>query len=124
MTGKILMGSPHLPGRRSAKAFTLIELLVVITIISILVSVILLASYDGVRTANLKATQALVLKLDLAVKERMQALLDDEVKPNATHIWLATPAANKPPNVATVGYGAMRGLSPGRAGMPAPRQLR
>ena len=116
MTGKILMGSSHLQGRRSAKAFTLIELLVVITIISILVSVILLASYDGVRTANLKATQALVLKLDLAVKERMQALLDDEVKPNATHIWLATPAANKPPSVATVGYGAMRGLSPGRAG--------
>lgn len=56
MTGKILMGSSHLQGRRSAKAFTLIELLVVITIISILVSVILLASYDGVRTANLKAT--------------------------------------------------------------------
>jgi len=116
MTGHFLLGSPIRPGRRSARAFTLIELLVVITIISILVSVILLASYDGVRSANLKATQALVLKLDLAVKERIQALLDDDVKPNATHIWLATPAANKPPNVPGFSYGAMRGLSPGRAG--------
>lgn len=116
MIRKYLDSPPRLGHRRSAQAFTLIELLVVITIISILVSVILLASYDGIRTANLKATQALVLKLDLAVKERMQALLDDEVKPNATHIWLATPAANKPPNVPSFSYGAMRGLSPGRAG--------
>ena len=98
----------------SRKAFTLIELLVVVTIIGILVSVILVASYDGIRTANLKATQALVLKLDLAVKERMQGLLDDEVYPNATHIWLATPASNKVGGVST--FGPMRGLSPGRGG--------
>jgi len=98
----------------SRKGFTLIELLVVVTIIGILVSVILVASYDGVRTANLKATQALVLKLDLAVKERMQALLDDEVYPNATHIWLATPASNKVGGVST--FGPLRGLSPGRGG--------
>ena len=97
----------------SRKGFTLIELLVVVTIIGILVSVILVASYDGVRTANLKATQALVLKLDLAVKERIQALLDDDVYPNGTHMWLATPSANK---VGNVGFGPSRGLAPGRGG--------
>lgn len=99
--------------RRPRSGFTLIELLVVITIISILVSVILVASYSGIRSANRKATEALVLKLDLAMKERMQGLLDDDVVPNATHIWLATPSANK---LGGAGYGAMRGLSPGRAG--------
>lgn len=98
---------------RNRRGFTLIELLVVITIIGLLVSVILVASYSGIRTANRKATEALVLKLDLAVKERMQALLDDDVVPNATHIWLATPAANK---LGGASFGAMRGLSPGRAG--------
>jgi prepilin-type N-terminal cleavage/methylation domain-containing protein len=100
------------PGRR--RGFTLVELLVVITIIGLLVSVILVASIGSLATANLKATQSLVLKLDLAVKERMQALLDDEVYPNSTHLWLATPAANKVNPVAT--FGPMRGLSPGRAG--------
>lgn len=99
-------------GRRSP-GFTLIELLVVITIIGLLVSVILVASYSGIRTANRKATEALVLKLDLAVKERMQALMDDDVVPNATHLWLATPAVNKTGGAI---FGPMRGLSPGRAG--------
>ena len=98
---------------RFRRGFTLIELLVVVSIIGILVSIILVASFDGIRSANLKATQALVLKLDLAVKERMQALLDDEVYPNATHIWLATPASNK---VGVVQAGPLRGLSPGRGG--------
>ncbi len=98
----------------SRKGFTLIELLVVVTIIGILFSVILVASYDGIRTANLKATQALVLKLDLAVKERMQALLDDEVIPNPTHIWLATQASNKADGGSS--FGPLRGLSPGRGG--------
>lgn len=106
----------HRSRHLSERAFTLIELLVVITIIGILISVIAVASIDGLRTANHKATQALVLKLDLAVKERLQALLDDEVYPNATHIWLATPAANKPPAVPKSIYGPFRGLTSGRGG--------
>lgn len=108
-----LNGQSGIVMNRNRRGFTLIELLVVITIIGLLVSVILVASYSGIRTANRKATEALVLKLDLAVKERMQALLDDDVVPNATHIWLATPAANK---LGGASFGAMRGLSPGRAG--------
>jgi prepilin-type N-terminal cleavage/methylation domain-containing protein len=96
------------------RGFTLVELLVVVTIIGLLVSVILVASMGSLAMANLKATQALVLKLDLAVKERMQALLDDEIYPNATHMWLATPAANKPPIAGTAIFGPMRGLTPGR----------
>ena len=108
--------TPSLGLKRSPRgAFTLIELLVVITIIGILVSVIAVASIDGLRTANLKATQALVLKLDLAVKERLQALLDDEVYPNATHMWLATPAMNKLSGSTAI-FGPLRGLAPGRAG--------
>jgi len=99
---------------RARRGFTLVELLVVITIIGLLVSVILVASLGSLQTANLKATQSLVIKLDLAVKERMQALLDDEIFPNATHMWLATPARNKPPVLTTSTFGPMRGLSPNR----------
>lgn len=60
--------------RRRAAGFTLIELSVVMLIIGLMVTFLLVASYQGVERANERATQALILKLDTALADRVDAL--------------------------------------------------
>ncbi len=78
--------------RRAAarrRAFTLVELLAVITIIGILLSLVLAASLDADKQARLQATQALIQKLDTALSDRMDALLQSTPSPNWAHGYLA-----------------------------------
>ena len=74
--------------------FTLIELLVVIAIIGILISLVLVAAADGVRRAEERATQALITKLETALNDRLDALLNTQAPINQTHRYLA--AINTP----------------------------
>jgi prepilin-type N-terminal cleavage/methylation domain-containing protein len=69
--------------------FTLIELLVVIGILGILVSLILVASADGVRRAEERATQSLITKLETALNDRYDALLNTQPPITQTHRYLA-----------------------------------
>ena len=70
--------------------FTLIELLVVIAIIGLLISLILVASADGVRRAEERATQSLITKLETALNDRLDALLNSQAPINQTHRFLAS----------------------------------
>jgi prepilin-type N-terminal cleavage/methylation domain-containing protein len=76
--------------------FTLIELLVVIAIIGILVSLVLVASADGVRRAEERATQSLITKLETALNDRLDALLNTQPPINQTHRYLAAINALQP----------------------------
>ena len=58
--------------------FTLIELIVVMVVIGILVSLVLIASANAVQTAREKATQALIAKLDAALADRVDAILQSQ----------------------------------------------
>ena len=69
--------------------FTLVELLVVIAIIGLLISLILVAAADGVRRAEERATQALITKLETALNDRLDALLNTQPPINQTHRLLA-----------------------------------
>ena len=75
------------PPRRPAAGFTLIELLVVMVIIGILLSFILVAGIQGVRNAQSAATRALITKLDVAIADRLDALLSQ--RPDVTPVHLA-----------------------------------
>ncbi len=76
-------------GRPPRGGFTLIELMIVMTIIGIIVSFILIASRDGLRQADLRATQALVMKLEGGLNDRLDALMQLRPDPNFTHGYLA-----------------------------------
>jgi type II secretory pathway pseudopilin PulG len=67
----------------------LIELLAVMTIIGILLSLVLVASMDADKQARIQATQALIQKLDTALNDRMDALLQSTPTPNWAHGYLA-----------------------------------
>ncbi len=69
--------------------FTLVELLVVIAIIGLIMSLILVAASDGVRRAEERATQALITKIDTALNDRIDALLNTQPVINQTHRYLA-----------------------------------
>lgn len=83
---------------RERRGFTLIELSVVLLIIGILMSFVLVATYEGVERGQVRATQALIAKLDVGYTERYEALLAQTVEPNAAHKYLAAVfPANVPP---------------------------
>src|SRR4051812_20085658 len=75
--------------KRPTRGFTLIELAAVMLIIGILVSLILVAATGGIRRAEERATQSLLLKLDTGVADRIEALLSTSVEPSAGHQALA-----------------------------------
>jgi prepilin-type N-terminal cleavage/methylation domain-containing protein len=70
--------------------FTLVELLVVIAIIGLLISLVLVAAADGVRRAEERATQSLITKLETALNDRLDALLNTQPPINQTHRFLAS----------------------------------
>lgn len=85
---------------RRPAGFTLVELAIVILIIGLLTSFLLVTSYEGVRRANERATQALILKLDTAMADRMDALMTIRPPVTNAHRYLAmtlVPQGGSPP---------------------------
>ena len=74
---------------KARRGFTLIELLIVMTIIGIILSFVLLAGMDAARRAEERATQTLITKLEAALSDRLEALLQNRPEPNFTHAYLA-----------------------------------
>jgi len=75
------------PGLRLG--FTLTELLVVITIIGIIIAFLLNAAQGSLRTAQEKATQTLIAKLENGINDRLEALLQNRQDPAGYHQVLA-----------------------------------
>lgn len=61
---------------RPRPGFTLIELAIVMVIIGILIALVLVAIRSGVRSAEAKATIALIVKLDEMMNDRVDAVLN------------------------------------------------
>lgn len=75
--------------KNARQGFTLVELMIVMVIIGILLSLILKATMGGIRTAELKATESLVAKLEQAMTDRMDALTTYRADPTPAHYSLA-----------------------------------
>jgi len=72
---------------RRPGGFTLIELVVVMVIISIILVFMLNASMSALRSAQEKATQGLIAKLDSALADRVDAILQSRIgAPTATQV--------------------------------------
>jgi prepilin-type N-terminal cleavage/methylation domain-containing protein len=78
------------PHFRLTRGFTLIELGVVILIISIVLSFIIVASMGAAENARVRATQALITKLEIGLNERLSALTSVTPPVNGAHAWLAS----------------------------------
>lgn len=81
------VGSRGIRGPR--RGFTLVELMAVMIIIGIILAFILTAAMDSVRRAEERATQSLISKLENALNDRLDALLQIQPDPNPTHFLLA-----------------------------------
>lgn len=82
-------------GRSCRRGFTLVELAIVMLIIGLLISFILVAANSGVERARVRATQALIMKLEVAVNDRLQALQGVRATVNNAHRYFAaTPTGN------------------------------
>ena len=79
----------HSP-RTSPRGFTLIELSVVILIIGIILTFILAASRDATENAYRRSTQALIVKLEVGMNERLAALSSVSPVINGAHAFLAS----------------------------------
>ncbi len=74
---------------RPRPAFTLVELLVVIVIIGIILAFLLAAANDARRRAEEDATLALITKLETAVNDRLDALMQTRPDPTPGHFYMA-----------------------------------
>lgn len=82
--------SAHPPGSpRGRRGFTLIELGVVVIIIGLLVSLILVASAEGLQRAQERQTQSTLIKVNQGLTERLDALLSQVPEANGAHEFLA-----------------------------------
>jgi hypothetical protein len=61
----------------------------VIIIIGIIITLILITAMDGVRRAEERATQSLIIKLETGLNDRLEALLQTIPAPNYAHGYLA-----------------------------------
>ncbi len=75
---------------KARRGFTLIELAVVVLVIGLIIAFILTVGFSGVEQARLRSTQSLITKLEVALNDRMAALLTIPVKPNGAHRFLAS----------------------------------
>ena len=73
--------SPGCTKGKPRGGFTLVEMIVVIVIISIIIALLLTAAMGGIRTAEEKATQSLIAKLNVALSDRLEALMESRPKP-------------------------------------------
>ncbi len=71
--------------KRTRPGFTLTELLIVMAIIGIIIAFILTAATDGIRRAEERATQALIIKLEGALTDRIDALTYQRIRPTVAH---------------------------------------
>ncbi|MHC5536733.1 prepilin-type N-terminal cleavage/methylation domain-containing protein [Singulisphaera rosea] len=80
------------PGRPAG--FTLVELLIVMVIIGIILAFILQAASGGIRSAEIRATQSLIIKLENAMTDRMDAITSQRQIPNPFHASLGQISLN------------------------------
>ena len=77
------------PGpKRPPRGFTLVELGVVIVIIGLMMSFLLAASWEGLKRSQARATQALILKLEQAMADRIEAVSVQRPSANLAHFYL------------------------------------
>jgi type II secretory pathway pseudopilin PulG len=69
-------------------------LLVVVVIISLIVGLILVAAAGGIRSAEEKATQSLISKLENAINDRVDALLQNRQDPAFSHLYMSLAYGN------------------------------
>jgi len=81
--------SPGAAGGPGRRGFTLVELLAVIVIISIILSLVLVAGMGAAQEGEKRATQALITKLEGGLNDRLDALLQNRPDPNFAHAFMA-----------------------------------
>src|SRR5258707_200917 len=85
---KPLMREDWRPGL-GHRGFTLVELLAVMVIIAIILGFILNAAMGALRSAEERATQSLITKLEMGLNDRLDALLQTRPDANWAHFYMS-----------------------------------